>query len=310
MKPPPIYGFLNVNKPHGVTSMEVVRRVKRITNQRKVGHGGTLDPSATGVLPICFGQATRLMDYLINGSKVYRAVIELGVTTDTYDSAGEVVKRGDFSVIARERFEDVLGSSFTGSIHQVPPMYSALKKDGRRLYDLARSGLEVERQARRVHVFRATVEEWASPYVGLLIECGRGVYIRSFAHDIGEALGCGAYLKDLVRVRSGPFDLADSIPMSNLEETDPAFDWREHVYALDYAVKDLRAVVVGSRIEQMVSRGRPISQNFRVPPARPEQQCRAYSTDGRFLGILTFDGSERHWRPLKVFSVSPAPREA
>ena len=144
-----VNGFLNVDKPSGITSMEVVRRIKRLTRQRKVGHTGTLDPYAMGVLPICFGQATRVMDYLVNSRKTYKAVIEFGVSTDTYDSIGAVTSRRDSSYVTQDVLEGAL-DSFRGTILQVPPMYSALKKDGRRLYDLARAGIEVEREPRRV----------------------------------------------------------------------------------------------------------------------------------------------------------------
>ncbi len=296
-----MHGFLNVDKPHGITSMDVIRCIKRLTKQRKVGHGGTLDPYATGVLPVCFGQATRLMDYLIAGRKVYRAVLELGVTTDTYDAAGKVTDRNGFSSVSEDNFQTML-LSFIGTIHQIPPMYSALKKDGRRLYDLARSGIEVQREPRRVHVFSADVVEWKPPYVTVIVECGRGVYIRSLAHDIGESLGCGAHLKELVRLRSGSFYVNDAIPLSELEENFAQGDLKDVLYPVDFPLQQLRALIVGSKIEELVTHGRAIVHSFCIPPSRPQEESRVYTKDGRFVAVLTFDASLTQWRPIKVFS--------
>ncbi|MCI0795201.1 MAG: tRNA pseudouridine(55) synthase TruB, partial [Chloroflexi bacterium] len=151
MTRPKYDGILNVDKPYGLTSMDVVRRLKRASGQKRVGHGGTLDPIATGVIPICFGQATRMMEELINGSKRYRAAVELGVVTDTYDALGEIVETRDASAVTLADIEEAI-NGFIGVIQQVPPMYSALKKNGRRLYQLAREGVEVERDARSVTV--------------------------------------------------------------------------------------------------------------------------------------------------------------
>ena len=198
-----ITGIISISKPLEWTSMEVVRRVKRLTRQKRVGHAGTLDPQATGVLPICFGQATRIMEYLVDSLKVYKAVIRLGVSTDTYDSQGQITATNDPSHVTYEDIEREM-EAFRGVFLQVPPMYSALKRDGERLYNLARAGKEVEREPREVEIYKSAITDWRPPDVEVEIECGRGMYVRSLAHDLGAALGCGAHLKELVRLRTGP----------------------------------------------------------------------------------------------------------
>jgi len=296
-----INGFLNIEKPHGITSMEAIRRIKRVTNQKKIGHGGTLDPNAVGVLPICFGQATRLMNYLINGRKQYRALIELGLSTDTYDSAGKIVKECELPDITKKQIQDLL-KFYIGTIEQIPPMYSALKKQGRRLYEFARAGIEIDREARLVEVFDIVVEKWENPLLTINIECGRGFYVRSIAHDIGESLGCGAYLKDLTRIRSGSFHITDSIPLLEFEKQGVEDKWREHVYPLDFVLKYLKAMIVGQNIETFISNGRFLTQNFHVPGLDTKEDCRVYSVDGRFIGLANFDNSVGQWKPIKVFS--------
>ena len=202
-------GVINLNKPSGPTSMEMVRMVKRVTGEKKVGHGGTLDPFASGVLPICFGRANKLMQYLIDKKKVYRAKVHLGTVTDSFDSLGKVIRESDSSAVTEPMLVDALGQ-FVGLINQVPPMFSALKRNGQRLYELARLGQEVERAPREVSVYRIELIDWDPPEVSLQIDCGKGVYIRSLAYDLGEKLGCGAFLKELTRLQAGPFAIEGS----------------------------------------------------------------------------------------------------
>ena len=252
---PRIDGILNIDKPYGMTSMDVVRRIKRASGQRRVGHGGTLDPIATGVIPVCIGQATRLMEDVVGGTKSYLASVELGVSTDTYDALGEVTERGDSGKIALADIEGAL-ASFGGDILQVPPMYSALKRDGKRLYDLARAGVEIEREARPVSVHAITLMDWEPPVVTLQIDCGKGFYVRSLAHDVGEALGCGGHLKALSRLRSGAFTIEDALSPDEAEERFADGGWRESVYSPDVALYGLRAIIVGKRAEDMLRNGR------------------------------------------------------
>ena len=196
-------GAFVINKPKAITSMDVVRAVRRITRVKRVGHAGTLDPIAEGVLPVCLGQATRFMDYLVDSGKTYVGEITFGAATDTYDAEGETTATGDYASLSREQIEEHL-QRFTGIVLQRPPMYSAVKHEGQRLYDLARAGVEVERPEREVVVHRLMLREWEPPRAVVEVDCGKGFYMRSLAHDLGEAVGCPAHLSALTRTRVGP----------------------------------------------------------------------------------------------------------
>jgi tRNA pseudouridine55 synthase len=300
-----IDGILNIDKPYGVTSMDVVRRIKRAARQRRVGHGGTLDPIATGVIPVCLGQATRLMEDVVGGSKSYMASVELGLSTDTYDALGEVTERRDASSITLAEVEGAL-PAFVGDVLQVPPMYSALKQGGKRLYDLARAGVKVEREARPVTVHDIAIEGWEPPMVRLRVDCGKGFYVRSLAHDLGRALGCGGHMKALVRLRSGAFSVDDALPLGEAEERFEDGSWREVVYSPDVALRALRAIIVGGRVEEMVRNGRFFDAEGAASQVQPGERCRAYTADGRFLAIVAYDADLRRWKPDKVFALGYA----
>ena len=295
-------GILNINKPRGITSMDIVRRMKRAADMRRVGHGGTLDPIATGVVPVFFGQATRTMEYVVDGAKEYRGTIELGVSTDTYDAEGEVTETREVGSMAMEDIEKAL-KAFRGTIDQVPPMYSAIKQRGKRLYTLARAGIEVEREPRSVVVHSLSLERWEPPEATVLIECGRGFYMRSLAHDLGQQLGVGGHLKELMRLSSGNFDIRDSVTLEEAEQRFEEGSIGDVMAAPDAALSKLNAMVIGRRPEAAIRNGRSLPTTERLPAARPGDLCRAYSVDGRFLAILTFDGNEAQWRPHKVFSL-------
>jgi tRNA pseudouridine55 synthase len=209
-------GFFVVDKPAGITSHDVVSRMRRILATRKVGHTGTLDPFATGVLPIAVNDGTKVIPFLDEGIKQYDALLCLGVSTDTLDMTGKVLNRGDWSEIDVERFKGAL-TRFSGRISQMPPMFSAIKRDGQPLYKLARQGLEVEREARLVEIHALEIRTFAPPLIGLRVTCSRGTYIRSLADDIGAELGCGAALQELRRITSGPFRLAAALTLDQLE---------------------------------------------------------------------------------------------
>ena len=298
-----MHGILNIDKPPSLTTMDVVRRLKRASRQKRVGHGGTLDPVATGVVAICFGQATRVMEYLINGTREYRSTIELGVETDTYDVMGSVTGTGDPSSVTLRDVEGAL-ESFKGTVEQVPPMYSALKRQGKRLYHLARAGVEVEREPRTVEVSSIEVVDWTPPAVTLVMSCGRGFYVRSLAHDLGSALGCGAHLKTLVRLRSGPFKLSDALSLKQAEQKLGDGTWIESLYAADVVVGHLRAAIVDRRLEEMIRQGRSLPPGLRIPFSRPDELCRVYGQDGRFVAVLSFNASKGHWQPDRVFNIS------
>lgn len=300
---PAIDGILNIDKPYGATSMDVVRRIKRASGQRRVGHGGTLDPVATGVLPICLGQATRMMEDLINGGKTYRADVELGTATDTYDALGEITAHADASGVSVGDVERAL-RDFVGDVRQAPPMYSALKRDGKRLYELARAGVEVEREARPVMVHGITLQGWTPPIATIEVRCGRGFYMRSLAHDLGQALGCGGHLKTLERLRCGGFSVSDAVSIDEMEERFADGSWRDAMHAPDVVVMELRAVIVGKRGEDMIRNGRAVDGAAGDSPPIDGERGRAYSVDGRFLATLTYDGGLRRWRPEKVFALN------
>ncbi len=303
MRRAPIDGILNVDKPLDITSMDVVRRIKRASGIKGVGHGGTLDPAATGVVPICFGQATRIMEYLVDGTKDYRAVVEFGTATDTYDAVGQVIEEQDPGHLTSDDVEQAT-EAFRGVTQQVPPMYSALKRGGKRLYELARAGIEVEREPRRVEVYDIRLLEWSSPLATVEVSCGRGFYMRSCAYDLGRALGCGGHLKSLVRLRSGPFEIADALSLADAEERFTDGTWEEAMYPLDVVLYNRRSVIVGKRLADDISHGTALAPGFRVPKSRPDERCRVYGVDGRFLAVLKFDASTGQWRPEKVFALN------
>ena len=296
-------GILNIDKPHGMTSMQAVRRIKRSSGFRRVGHAGTLDPIATGVVPVCFGPATRVVEYLLDGTKQYSGEIHLGASTDTYDAVGEVVAEADPSAITADQVQNAL-ARFQGEISQVPPMYSALKRDGKRLYDLARKGIEVDREPRSVSVYGIELTGWEPPVTTVKVDCGRGFYMRSLAHDLGQMLGCGGHLKSLVRIKTGPFHIDEAV---TLEEAELAFEdgsWSDLVYTPDVALGSLRTIIVGREARSAVSNGRPLPQEVSFPPAHPDERCRVYDADGQFLAIARFDPDRLQWVPDKVFQVS------
>ena len=303
-------GFLNFNKPVGITSMDALRRIKAIAGQkRKVGHAGTMDPLAHGVLPICFGQATRLMEYVVGRTKRYTVEIKLGETTKTFDAEGEVTKSGDPSGITAETIQSVL-STFTGAVLQTPPMYSAIKINGQRLYKLARAGIEVEREARPVEIYDIQIVEFSLPTVVINVECGRGVYMRSLAHDLGSALGCGGYVTDLVRTYSGGFNIEDSVKLEQLEEANArdSNGWLQHLFPVDAVLRELRAVKVGAQAQLYLSNGQSVGIGQAGMEAGYLEEFRLYSEEGQFLALARCDLSTNSWKPVKVFqTAAPSP---
>lgn len=213
-----IHGFVVVDKPAGITSHDVVSRVRRILGTRKVGHTGTLDPFATGVLPVAVNDGTKAIPFLDEGLKCYEALMQLGVATDTLDMTGTVLQTFDYSHINRDALVSVV-KQFTGSLSQTPPMYSAIKSNGQPLYKLARQGQVVERKAREIEISALDIISVDLPFVGFRVVCSRGTYVRTLADDIGSALGCGAALKQLRRLASGPFLISHAVTLEELEES-------------------------------------------------------------------------------------------
>ena len=306
---PAANGFINLFKPPGITSMDALRRIKRITGQRqKVGHGGTMDPLARGVLPVCFGQATRLMDYVTGGLKRYRVEVALGVTTTTYDAEGEVVKTGDCQGLTEAMVEESL-RPWIGLVKQTPPMYSAIKIDGKRLYKLARAGIEVEREARPVEIHDIKIMEFAPPKLVLEVECGRGTYMRSLAHDVGEALGCGGHVADLVRLLCGGFPAEESVTLEQLEDAGDGPDgWRKNLFPVDWVLRGLKSVTLGQQAEEYLRHGQAVALGRPELDAGYLEEYRAYNSEGVFLALVRYDRPANSWQPVKVFQTdSPSP---
>ena len=277
-------GFLNLNKPTGRTSSDVVVFVrKRLPRGTAVGHGGTLDPEASGVLPVCVGSATRLFDYIIDKRKVYVARIRLGIETDTQDATGQVVAQRPVNVGE----DDILGllPRFTGEIMQVPPMYSALKRDGKRLYQLARRGESVALEPRPCHV--EAIEYLGSEGDGvyrLRISCGKGVYIRTLCHDIGRALGCGAHMQTLERVAAGIFRIESALTPDQVDALFAQGRLSEALTPLDAPLSHLPEVRVGERCRHAVVNGNPLRAAWLDRPCPEAEVVRVYLND-EFAGI-------------------------
>ncbi len=303
-----VNGFLNLNKPVGITSMEALRRVKRITGQRKkVGHAGTIDPLAEGVLPICFGQGTRLMEQVVAGRKRYRMTLRLGASSATYDAEGTITEQTDPSHITRSDIAAEL-VNFVGLIDQVPPMYSAIKVDGRRLYELARSGQEIARKSRQVQVYAISIDEIAMPHLTLTVDCGRGTYLRSIAHDLGMALGCGGYVTSLSRLSCGEFKIEDSVSLEDLEQSAVSALWRAALHPVDWALRNIPAIALSPAEERAIGNGQPIEAARPRAGGAHEGQIRAYNENGVFLALLSYKPDDGRWQPTKVFrNDTPSP---
>lgn len=292
-------GIININKPAGMTSFRVVALVRRLSGERRVGHAGTLDPAATGVLPVCLGRATRIVEFLMDTTKTYRAEIELGIATDTGDATGQIVQKGDPVGISREALESAL-ASFCGSIHQTPPMYSAVKYQGRPLYQLARAGITVERKSRPAKIYNLELVDWQPPVFTIEVACGKGTYIRTLASDLGQVLGCGAYLKSLARLRYGPFDIKDAVSISQVEDAFHSCSWMRLLYPVDSVLLHWPAIVVDAAVEQNIRNGRPLKLVQDFGGAATANRCRVYTLDGCFLGVLRFNPERAEWEPEKV----------
>src|SRR5690242_727631 len=283
-----------------MTSHDVVARVRRLAGQKRVGHAGTLDPAATGVLPILLGQATRLAEYLSESGKAYRATIRFGIVTDSYDTEGQIVRESAVS-LTRDDIAAAL-PEFLGDQLQRPPLYSAIKHDGQRLYALARAGQTLDVPPRPIRIDALDIVDWTSPTLVLDVVCGKGTYIRSLAFDLGERLGPGAHLAALVRTRSGPFTLSTSITLDALAQAFNENTWRDHCFAADEALLDWRTAILSAENETRMRYGQSLPLSAQSP-TNQQPLLRAYSVDGRFLGILR--RVEAGWQPYKVLLTTP-----
>lgn len=294
-------GILNIYKEAGFTSADVVAKLRGICKQKKIGHTGTLDPQATGVLPVCLGNATKVCDLLTDRSKEYVAKLLLGVETDTLDVTGTVLAHHEVKVTEEEVREAV--QSFVGGYDQIPPMYSALKVDGKRLYELARAGKEVERKARHVELPEIEILQMELPVVKFRVECSKGTYIRSLCADIGAKLGCGGTMQSLVRTRVGEFHLEEALTLSQVEALRDEGRISEQLHLVDAIFADCPSRTVDVQWTKLVDNGNPLypAQTMENTPTAEGEWVRIYRADGTFVGIYAFEEAKGRFQPIKMF---------
>lgn len=296
-----LHGFLNINKPTDCTSHDVVNAVRRLAGQRRVGHAGTLDPLARGVLVVGIGHGTRLIEYLKDTRKTYRAGVLLGRTTTTDDSAGEVVSDRPVNVNATAVFAAL--KQFIGVIAQVPPAFAAVHVAGERAYERARRGEAVALEPRQVTIHRLELLELCLPRLTLEVECSTGTYVRALARDLGEALGCGGHLASLTRTRVGSFSLEEATPLPELADRVARRGWEEVLLPLDLPLRDWPACRLTAAETQQVLNGMRIATGAAVHEG---QLARAYDLQGQLVAVMqAVESATPLWQPVKVFRYNP-----
>jgi len=272
-------GILNVFKPTGITSFDVVRTIRKISNVKKVGHAGTLDPEASGVLPVCIGRATKAIDYIMGDFKIYEVELKLGVTTDTYDREGKILSESEVTLSD----EEITGAinSFIGEIKQIPPMYSALKVNGKKLYELARAGIEIERQARPITIYEIDIASLESPYVKFRVKCSKGTYIRSLCYDIGEILKCGGMMWNLQRTATGQFHIEDSINIEDLNKENIS----GHIIPIEKIFEKNTKITIEDKFVKFLLNG--VIVKDKALTCKFEEGCiySIYNNENNFIGI-------------------------
>lgn len=306
-----INGVINIYKERGFTSHDVVAKLRGILKQKKIGHTGTLDPDAEGVLPVCLGKGTRLCDMLTDHSKVYEAVLMLGQSTDTQDVSGNVLQEAPVDVSEEEVREAIM--SFVGPYDQIPPMYSALKVNGQKLCDLARAGKEVERKARPVEIYEIQIEEIHLPRVRMTVSCSKGTYIRTLCHDIGEKLKCHGCMESLLRTRVGQFLLKDSLTLAQVEAYRDENRITEIVMPVDQVFSDCPALKLTKEAAKLGYNGNPftstqaLTENDQMVEKSSDisldggKWFRVYDPEGVFIGVYAYDSKRDQFRPEKMF---------
>jgi tRNA pseudouridine55 synthase len=292
-------GIINIYKERGFTSHDVVAKLRGITKQKKIGHTGTLDPDAEGVLPVCFGKATKLCDLLTDKDKTYEAVLRLGVETDTQDMTGTVleshldmIKELDSEKITRAILE------FVGTYEQVPPMYSALKVNGKKLYELARQGIEVERKARLVSIYHIDILEINLPTVRMSVHCSKGTYIRTLCHDIGKKLGCGGCMESLLRTQVERFCIKDSHRFAELPDAESV---KRFLLPIDTMFEGYPAYTVAADYTKWLYNGAQVLSDWVEPVPPVEGRSRLYDSEGNFIGLYLYDRQTNAFRLEKMF---------
>lgn len=302
-----INGIININKEKGYTSHDVVAKLRGIMKQKKIGHTGTLDPLATGVLPVCLGNATKLCDLLVEKEKEYIAKVRLGVRTDTQDMTGRILETAKVK-ITKEELSAVM-QQFLGTYDQIPPMYSAIKIQGKKLYELAREGKEIERKARQVTISEISLLETDLPCFIMKVRCSKGTYIRTLCEDIGVRLGCFAAMEELQRIKSGQFDLSTALTLEEVEEKmrickETGKEVSEFILSVDRFFSDCKALKVGKSVEKLVINGNPMEDKWVVNgnfERSDKEKYRIYIDDDEFIGIYEYRKSEGKFYPYKMF---------
>lgn len=294
-------GIINVRKEKGFTSFDVVAKLRGILKMKKIGHTGTLDPDAEGVLPVCLGKATKVCELLTDKDKEYRAVMLLGKVTDTQDITGTVLAEQEVNVSAEEVEQCIM--EFVGEYNQIPPMYSALKVNGRKLCDLAREGIEVERKPRLVYIYDIIIEETELPRVTMRVHCSKGTYIRTLCQDIGEKLGCGACMESLVRTRVADFKLEDAKTLGEIEELVSEQKIESILYPIDSVFMNLPEAVIRKEYNSLLYNGNKLSESCCVDwdCNNEGKRIRVYDEDMKFIGIYQHMQEERLLKLIKMF---------
>lgn len=299
-------GIINVYKEKGYTSHDVVAKLRGVCHQKKVGHTGTLDPDAEGVLPVCLGTATKVCDLLTEKDKEYAATLLLGVETDTQDITGTVLKKSDVTCSGEAIEKAVL--SFVGGYAQIPPMYSALKVNGKKLCDLAREGIEVERKARQVQIYDIQVEQIEPPRVKMRVHCSKGTYIRTLCHDIGALLGCGGCMESLLRTRVDMFTIERACRLAQIQELAETDRLQEILYPVDALFPQYQTVCVSETYQKLLVNGNRLPKRAfcdlkGMPVRQPGERLRIYFGPKRadFFGIYEKDMAKGDYKPLKIF---------
>lgn len=292
-----IDGILNVYKEKGYTSHDVVARLRGIVKQKKIGHTGTLDPDAVGVLPVCLGKATKVADMLTDSEKEYKAELLLGIQTDTQDISGRVLSEHSVSVSAEEVICAI--RSFIGKYEQIPPMYSALKVNGKKLYEYAREGIEIERKSREVNIYEIQIRKVDLPEVTILVRCSKGTYIRTLCHDIGEKLGCGGCMKSLIRTETSGYHLADAKKLDEIEQYVKAGRLEEILRPVDDVFLQYPGYTVKEEYGHYLYNGNRIETGWLEEMSGQEGTARLYDRQGSFIGI--YDRQGKILKPVKIF---------
>ncbi|MCI8775187.1 MAG: tRNA pseudouridine(55) synthase TruB [Lachnospiraceae bacterium] len=295
------HGIINIYKEAGYTSHDVVARLRRILGQKKIGHTGTLDPDAVGVLPVCLGVGTRLCDMLTEENKEYVAELRFGVTTDTQDMSGTVLSRQAVTITEKQAAE--IADSFLGDYEQVPPMYSALKVNGRKLYELAREGLEVERKARCVRIEELEILHMELPVIRLRVVCSKGTYIRTLCDDIGKKAGCGAAMASLKRTRVGRFCADDALTLSDVEDMVKADRLEEFIVRVEEMFPALQSVKIWDDYQKQLENGNCLALKMTcgLKALNDSEQVRVYNAQGIFYGIYRYEERTKNFFPVKMF---------